>query len=389
MPLRKFVPRIAFTALLLLAAGAAARGQAPPGPLPPKPGSPVESAPPGQKDQQKDQKKRPRAQVRVRVTEITAPVTVQDKKAEPVLDLSEKDFRVFDNGAEQKIQHFDFGGEPLSIALVVETSLRIEALLPAVRQAGIVFTQTVMGQTGEAAVIGYDDTVNLLQPFTGDAEQVEQTIAHLKIGYSGTRLYDAISFGVTQLEKQPQNRRRVMLVVGEAVDQGSENKIGEALREAQLANVVIYTVGLSTTAAQLRAKPKEGGPPEIGPPGTFPLPPVPGTPQTPESESQRYGNIDLLSLAIWVVQRASNEVHSHALEVASTATGGEHVSTFKDRTIEQAIDKIGGELHTQYMLGYSPPGEEISGFHTIKVEVTRPGVKVRSRPGYYIAPPDS
>jgi len=109
------------------------------------------------------------------------------------------------------------------------------------------------------------------------------------------------------------------------------------LRNAQLANVTIYSVGLSTTRAELQAKPKDTRP-QLTPPGTFPLPPQPGTPQTPTSEANRYGNIDLMALAVWAVQHVHNQIKDHALEVAATATGGVHLATFKDRSIEKAID---------------------------------------------------
>ncbi len=328
----------------------------------------------------------------MRVDLVSAPVTVRDASGELVLDLSERDFRVFDNGVEQKIEHFDLGGDPLSVVLVVETSSRIEALLPAVRKTGIVFTQTVLGQTGDAAVVSYDDNIETLLPFSSDTDKIEKAVTTLRMGTSGARLYDALARAVEILRNRPAPgkpaRRRVILAVAEAADTGSETKLGEVLREAQLANITIYTVGLSTTAAELRAPPKQSGPPQISPPGTFPLPPMPGTPQTPTTEQQRYGNIDLMALAAWIVQHAANIVHQQALAVATAATGGVHLATFRDRSIEKAIDQIGGELHAQYSLSYRPAGTEPTGYHEIKVEVKRAGVSVRSRPGYYLTSPD-
>jgi len=53
-----------------------------------------------------------------------------------------------------------------------------------------------------------------------------------------------------------------------------------------------------------------------------------------------------MALAVWAVQHIHDQVKGHALEVAATATGGAHLSTFKDRSIEKAIDEIGGELHS-------------------------------------------
>jgi hypothetical protein len=65
---------------------------------------------------------------------------------------------------------------------------------------------------------------------------------------------------------------------------------------------------------------------------------------------------------------------------------------FKDRSIEKAIDEIGGELHSQYAISYTPAGINTTGYHEIKVSVIRndaKNLKVRARPGYYLPPPES
>lgn len=363
------------------------RAQAPVGPIAPKPGTPVQQAP-----------KDDRGRIKVRVNLVSTPVTVRDGSGEMVTSLNPKDFRVLDNGVEQTISHFDVGGDPLSLVLVIETSSRIQAILPAVRKTGIVFTQTVMGPTGEAAVLGFNDSVDKLADFTSDADKIEKTVGSLRMGTSGMRLYDALSVAVEMLTSRPEagsggpdknpGRRRVILALSEATDSGSQMKLGEVLHQAQLANVTIYTVGLSTTSAELRAEPKQVAP-QLSPPGTFPRPPLAGTPQTPTTEAQRDANIDILAAAVWAIQHIHNEVKDHALEVATTATGGEHLSTFKDRSIEKAMDQIGGELHAQYSISFSPAGTDPTGYHEIKVEVSRPGLKVRARPGYYLPPPTS
>lgn len=349
---------------------------APAGPLPPNPGVQPEKLSP---DQQK-------AFIRVRVNEVTAPVTVRGREGEMIFDLTQKDFRVFDNGVAQKIEHFDLGGGPLSVVLVVETSSRIEPMLAAVRRTGIVFTQTVMARSGRAAVVGFDDEVKTLGKFTTDADEIEKIIGHLPEGMSGALLYDAMARGVSLLDEQPPARRRIMLVMAEAQDTGSDAKLGEVLRKAQLANVTIYSIGLSTMAAVWRSKPDPSPPVEIGPPGTFPVPTPPGMPQTPDVERQMQEGADLGALAVWLVKTGMNALGPNALAVASKATGGMNVKTMKDRSIEKAMDEIGGELHAQYTLGYKPSQDDPIGYHDIRVEVDRPGVSVRTRPGYYVAP---
>ncbi len=371
---------------LLVFTGAFASAQAPSGPIAPKPGVEVQQPP-----------KEIQAKVKVRVALVNTPVTVRDGRGAMVHNLEAHDFRITDNGVAQKIAHFDLGGDPLSLVILIETSSRIEPLLPEMRKTGILFTQTVMGPTGEAAILGFNDSVDKLQDFTTNSDLLENTITRLRAGTSGSKLYDAMGIGVEMLSGRPQataeqaGRRRVLMILSEAVDEGSEAKLGEVLRRAQLANVTIYSVGLSTTRAQLQSKPKDTRP-QITPPGTFPLPPQPGVPQTPTSEENRYGNIDLMAAAVWIVQHVHDQVKDHALEVAATATGGAHLSTFKDRSIEKAIDEIGGELHSQYNLSYTPAGTDAAGYHEIKVTLVQAGkrdLRVRARPGYYLAPPES
>jgi hypothetical protein len=70
--------------------------------------------------------------------------------------------------------------------------------------------------------------------------------------------------------------------------------------------------------------------------------------------------------------------------LATAGTGGAHLPTFKNRSIEKAIDEIGGELHSQYSVAYTPTGTNDVGYHEIKITVDRAKTKLRTRPGYYI-----
>ena len=359
--------QISFLAAALAVAVAAPLGyaQAPPGPI----------TPPANAPQQ------PQRTVRVKVEEVSTPVTVHNRHGELVLNLQEKDFRIYDSGVEQKIEHFDLGPGPLSVVVVVENSDRIAPLLPAVRNTAILLSQKVMPGDVQMAIVSYDDTVAVRQEFTPSADAVERAMNKLPAGIQGAVLFDALSRGVAMLSRQPKVRRRVLLALAEPVDSGSESKLGEVLREAQLQNVAIYSVGLSTTAAELRAAPREP-PPSPYPPGAIPGPP--GVPQTPSTVAAESSSGDLGAVAIWIVQHVKSSVKENALEVAAAATGGRNVAAFKDRTVEKALSQIADELHTQYTLAYRPTTSDTPGFHRITVEVDRGDLKVRSRPGYYL-----
>ena len=100
------------------------------------------------------------------------------------------------------------------MAIVVETSSRIQALLPAIRRTGILFTQTVLGEGGDATVIGYNDEVDKLVDFTSDDDAIEGAIKNLQQGTTGAKLYDALAQAVAALRDRPAARRRVIVTLG-------------------------------------------------------------------------------------------------------------------------------------------------------------------------------
>jgi VWFA-related protein len=323
--------------------------------------------------------------IQVHTEEVIAPVTVLDQRGAPVLNLSQKDFHVFENGVEQTIDHWDLGGDPLAVALVIETSSHIEMMAPMIHGMGSIFTETVMALNGEAALITYDSTVDVRRAFTHDHNDVQQAIAQVKFEAPEMRLYDAMAEAVEQLKTRPVSYRRVMLIVGESQDIASDAKLGLVLRNAQLANIAIYAIGLSSSTADLRFG---TNPPNQGikyPPGVFSGPTRPGAMPIPGNGGPPGGTLDLMPAAIWLITRGTNEINNHQLAVAAAATGGVHYRALRDRTVRTALDQIGSELHAQYIVSYAPTVERSAGFHTIKITVARPDVTVRTRLGYFVA----
>ena len=115
--------RAGWLLVVALAAAGPVLGQAPTGPLPPKPGVAVQQP--------------PKNGIKVQVALVTTPVTVRDSHGAMIHDLEAQDIRVTDNGSAQKISHFDLGGDPISLVILVETSSRIEPIFPEIRKTGI------------------------------------------------------------------------------------------------------------------------------------------------------------------------------------------------------------------------------------------------------------
>lgn len=364
--------------------------QAPEGPMQPRPGTQIQATPP-----------EALAKLTARVTLVNTPVTVRDGSGRMIHDLQQEDFQITDNGVPQKIAHFDVGGDPLSIVIVVEASSRVDPFLPQLHKTGILFTEQVMGPDAEAAVIGFDSSTKVLQGFTPNHDAVQAAFTGLKSGDSDYHLYDAMAAGVEMLSgrRKPTDDhtitgRRILLVLSEALDNGSKAWLGEVLRRAQLENVTIFAVGLSTTHAELQDNRRDNAPVPITPPGVMGLPPPPGTVNTPTTEMNRNTGVDLIALAQVIVEHTKSVETKHSLEIGAVATGGAYYSTFKGRSIQNAIDELGGTLHTQYIISYSPKPQSEDGrdfgYHQISVSLVASkakGKQIITRPGYYVPAP--
>ena len=323
----------------------------------------------------------------VEIEVVTVPVTVTDASGEFITDLDLNDFTIVDNGVPQKIESFELSQEPLSLAILVETSSRIQSLLPEVRSAGILFTQLILGESGDAAVLTFDRDVKLLQDFTGDADRIETALRILQPGGDPVRLSDAIARALFLLQRRPEGRRKVIVVISEARDQGSSNSLGLVLRSAQQLGISVYTVGLSTLRSML-GRPASQGVSSPFPPGVAARPTPANQPPTPDAQTNwGAANVNVLALIAELVSTAQNLIAGNPLTVYAAATGGQDFSSAGKGELEKALGRIGEELRNQYMLTYRPNNLDNPGFHSIRVAVSRPNVQVRTRPGYLFAPP--
>jgi VWFA-related protein len=349
----------------------------------PQSSAPSQTTPPQQTPRQNGKTPLPGGTIHTQVNEITTPVTLEDKKGKFLLGLEQKDFHVFDNGVEQQINRWGMDNHQLALALVVETNSHVGMMAKQIHGTGIVFTDMVMALSGEATVISYGDTVDMRQAFTNDHDAVEKAVEGLKFKDDGMRLYDGMWQGTEMLEKQPDSSHRVLLVIGEAQDGGSKHKLDDILAQAQKANITIYTIGLSSTAADLRADPVPHSPDDdLGvSSGGNPVPQASTT--TPLGVG---GDACFLCVAVFLVQRVTHQKKNHAMAAAVQSTGGAYYHPFKDHNIQYALNAIGNELHSQYILSYQLQGTAQPGIHEIEVRVDRAHVTVRTRLGYYLAP---
>jgi VWFA-related protein len=311
---------------------------------------------------------------------VLVPVTVTDRDGQFVSGLTPTDFRLLDNGKPQRITE-DVASHPISLVVVVQANQEVEKILPQVQKIGSLLQAQALGEEGEAAVMEFDHRIQTLTDFTSDPDKIAMALKKLKAGSWTAALNDATLEAINLLRKRPASRRRAILLISEQRDKGSQIKAREVLTAADFANVAIYSVDMSKVMASLTATPPPPRP-DLTPPGGKHLPA--GEVSTPTTESQ-------MAMGNWapllkdVFDAAKGAFVANPAEIYTRYTGGRQYSFVKQGTLDRAVSDIGAELHSQYLLTYSPNNQDEGGFHAITVQVLRPDLKIRTRDGYYLA----
>src|SRR5262249_1056942 len=164
-------------------------------------------------------------------------------------------------------------------------------------------------------------------------------------------IVDAAVEGARMLTHRPQNRRRIILVISETRDLGSESRAREALIDLQLGNIVLYGVDMSRFVSTLTAPPNEPRP-FSQPPTAYTLPG--GLPSTPTTIAQTYGGnggrAEFLPLMLELLKDVKYIFKDNPIELFTKGTGGGEFPFVRQRGLEEAIAKIGEELHSEYVI---------------------------------------
>ncbi len=308
--------------------------------------------------------------IRIQVNEVIVPVTVTDDKNRFVSDLEAKDFRIFDEGKEQKIRYFTRErNQPVVIGFLIDQSSSNRLHWKTYQDSAIELVLTLLPDDPKFSgyLISYSTEAELLVNTTPDSDKIVERIRKMKPG-GGAALFDAVYMACTSrnlVKGEPIEPRRVLIIIGDGHDNASKKTLEEVLELAQRNMVSIYGVstvafGFSVEGEQNLTRLAE----ETGGRVEYPLQKlysgVSGYLSTPSDE----GN--------------------YALKVG---TGG-YASEIASGMVK-AIAAVAGEVTTQYILRYVPDTTDASKtFRNISVKVPElPNVKVRARKGYYPGTP--
>ena len=347
-------------------------------PLPPPENASPKQMPGSARPANSDSDSRDDFTIKRTVNFVAVPVTVKDSDGRLVFGLLKKDFSILENGEAQQISFFTPDPFPLSVAVVVDVNLpeqtlrKVKETLPALAGAFSEFDEVGVfsygntvsqrmdfaGAGGQLAVVlqrpefqGRNDGPPVLSgPMVGgptpsvNGKPFEPGTQHVaNIRRDSSVLNDAILAAATALSKRPTNRRKIVFVISDGMEQGSTASYSDVLKVLLSHEIGVYAIAVDAGA-------------------------IPGYDTLNKIHIPRFGYGNILGKYV-------------------AGTGGEVFAEFNKDSIEQAYSRVTEEARNQYTLGYQTRATASNTYRSIEVLVHRLGLEVHAKAGYYPLPP--
>jgi len=278
-------------------------------------------------------------QVNVKLVNVFS--TVTNSGGAPVSALKQEDFQIFEDGKPQKIAVFQRESElPLSIVIAIDTSLSTRNDQKVELESARRFAHAILRPIDGISLFQFSEVVDQLTPFTADLRTIDKGISRVHTG-AATALYDTLYLGSDALLDR--RGRKVMVVITDGGDTVSKTSYQQAVREAQQAEVILYSI-----------------------------------------------------IIVPIENSAGRDTGGeHALIQLSRDTGGKYFYASSMEQLDAAFRQISDELRTQYLIAYYP-STRLSDSEYRRIEITinpstqdypNPSeLQVRHRTGYYTMP---
>lgn len=260
--------------------------------------------------------------------------TVSDAEKRLVPNLTIDDFEILDNDKPQPIVVFDNSIQPITVIVMLDTSLSMTNSLQLLKDAGEQFLLRLL-PADKARVGAFNDKIEMSSRFTSNRDELISDVRDLDYG-NGTRLWDAVGASLDELRGV--EGRKVILVFTDGDDTTSKIGLGTVTDRARDEDVMVYAIGLESEffdgQRMIRTRPDRG------------------------------------------LRRIADE------------TGGGYFELRKSADLAPTFTRVAQELHSQYVLGFE--AKQLDGrVHKLAVKMKQPGMTARARRSYVAAKKDS
>lgn len=283
-------------------------------------------------------------------TIVTVPAVVRGPSGEFVTNLSADDFFLFDNGSLQLLKLARDDDEPIALVVVVQTGGAAVRHFFDLSDLPALLDWITAGTGHELMLVSFDSHVEMTWHFPVRSDGVAYALTHLHAGDQGAAIVDAVQFAVEQLQSEPGNFRRIVLLISQQNDDGSKGISQDALRTLGKSSTAIYSLSFAAPAKRKTASARG---------------------------KNRSDTSSPLAAAL-------DALDHHTTTELSAYTGGAEFSVSTQQDFSQAIRSVAADIRNRYALSFQPSAQE-PGFHELTIR-SRPGLKVTARGGYWFDP---
>jgi Ca-activated chloride channel homolog len=286
--------------------------------------------------------------VRVDTELVTLNVSVIDRSTNRGLQgLKEGDFKLFEDGRQQELAHFESANAPFNLILLIDLSTSTQEKIGLVREAALRFVNATR-PADRIGIITFANTPVIASPLTSDRAVLRDRINAIEQPKGSTKLYDALDFAMNEVLKgSKDSRRNAIVLMSDGLDSilpnvdgdGSALDYNELLSRVREFDGVLYTLWLDTTYEPLSA-------------------------------------LD--------IQDETFDLAYDRMKELAEAGGGTFYEVDKLEDLADAYERVVADLGTVYSLSYRPTNRERNGkWRAIRVAVAQPNAVARGKRGYY------
>jgi Ca-activated chloride channel family protein len=280
---------------------------------------------------------RPPIQINTNVQLVQVPVIVFDDRGGVASNLKKDDFRIFEDGVEQRILFCERERESVSFVILDDLSSSMTRKIPFVQEATLSVLDSEEQQEryrDEFSVYGIASRAKNLVPFTRDQKDLERRLPWLLTPTNGsTALFDGIYLGISEARERAENKHRAMIIISDGGDNHSRYNLRETKNLLEEADVPVFAVmaGSSFELPEIFTGPRK----KSGMQGKTPFPGAPAGAEDFIGPAERRGPRNLQTL--------------------TEATGGGVFTAKHEEDLPRIVRTISNAVRYRYILSYKPP----------------------------------
>jgi VWFA-related protein len=303
-------------------------------------------------------------------------VGATDREGRSIPGLKQDDFRIFEDGVQQRISFFSPQQAQFNLVLLIDLSGSMRDRIGPIIETALHFLDVISSQDS-VAVVTFTTDVTVVSHLTKDRNALRESISSIRAPAGGTAFYDALGYALVEELGKVKGQRNAVIAITDGEDNALQTLLAKASRPLGMslsmsripfspagsfltfgqlldgvaeADALIYPIHLSPTQLQQRD-----------------LPPAPKSAES-----------------VFLLQAEMTATARKQLQELADASGGRCYHSDRIEDLNGVFEQVAAELRTVYSIAYTPVKLNFDGrFRRIRVQVDKPDIAIRTRPGYY------